>query len=505
MRSFAAIVSGKMILTLGSLGLVPLYLSYWSTPLYGEWLTLSAGVAVLSMLDFGMNMGAINRLTQAYARQDVDDYRSVQRAGLAFYLTVASVGSVAVGAAVAFLPIRDWLGLVHMTTNEAAATAWLLACYLLWAMPSGFIVATYRSTGNLARSQWIANTQHFAIIAATAGSLVVGAGPITVASLQVVILVVSAALVAGHLRRSDSLLTPTLSGRRPGMIAALLKPSLLFALVLVANATTLQGSVLIVSASLGGVAVAMFVTVRTLANVIRQIINTIATAFWPEVTRLEAQRQLPTLRSAHTVLVVVTSAVSTSFAAALWWEGAEVVSIWTRGALTADMMTLRLLLALLVLQSPWLVGYAFAAAANRHTQVSIACLVSSLIGLALSATLVGRFGTSGVVLALIVADLVACCHFVVRDACRLVGEPYAPFARRLWPNLLLMAGMAWLAGWLAHAMVGGPWPFRWLIVGASTSLAAAATAWMAWLSEGGRDLLASRIRPLTVLVEKAKA
>src|SRR5438046_2116585 len=85
-RSLLAIVSGKLVVTAGTLLLLPLYLAHWSSTRYGEWLTLSAAVAYLSLLDFGMNMGAVNRLTQAYARRDSDDYRSVQRAAMAFYL-----------------------------------------------------------------------------------------------------------------------------------------------------------------------------------------------------------------------------------------------------------------------------------------------------------------------------------------------------------------------------------------------------------------------------------
>jgi O-antigen/teichoic acid export membrane protein len=184
-------------------------------------------------------------------------------------------------------------------------------------------------------------------------------------------------------------------------------------------------------------------------------------AVWPEVTRLDAQQRSGVLRSAHALVVVVTSVVCIAFAAALWWEGAGVVAVWTRGRISADVATLRLLLVFLVLQSPWLVGFGFLAAANRHARASTACFISSAIGVVAAALLVPRFGTAGVVAGLIAGDLLACCHFVLRESCQLVGEPYGPFARRLWACLVVVSLGAVLAGWVAHVTIGGPSVVHW--------------------------------------------
>src|SRR5205814_5460177 len=122
------------------------------------WLTLSATVAYLSLFDL-MHMGAVNRLTQAYARGDGGDYRSVQRAAIAFYLSAAALGTLVITAVVLLVPLREVLSLTELSTGEVGATTWLLGCLILWAMPAGLLVATYRSTGNLAASQWVGNAQ----------------------------------------------------------------------------------------------------------------------------------------------------------------------------------------------------------------------------------------------------------------------------------------------------------------------------------------------------------
>jgi O-antigen/teichoic acid export membrane protein len=504
-RSVAALACGKVVLSLGSLLLVPLYLSQWSATRYGEWLSVFAAVAYLATLDLGMNMGAINRLTQAHAVAHAEDYRSVQRAGLAFYVAMAGAGTLALTVIVLTAPLGRWLALSSLSSEEVSASAWLLGCLMLWSLPSGFIVGAYRSTGAMATSQWIGTAQHAITLGAIAVALLLGAGPVIVAALHLIVLVVLTVAVVMRLRSRHPALAPTLGTWRRGTLPALLRSSALFVLVLAASALTLQGSVLIVSIGLSGVAVALFVTTRTLANVIRQVVNTLVIAMWPEVTRLEARGEQRALRTAHAVLVVVTSAACIAFAAALWWEGAEVVSVWTRGMLSADVPTLRLFLVLLVLQSPWLVGFGFGAASNRHGSMALACLVGSVLGLVLAVLLMPRWGTAGVVAGLVLGDALACSHFVVREACRLVGEPYGSFARRLWPNLVLTSLVALGAAWVAHVVVGGPSLVRWSVVGGAASVGALGAAWVCWLTADERQLVTTRVRPVRLALGGVKA
>src|ERR1051325_2162324 len=57
--------------------LVPIFLIAWGNQTYGEWLTLSAAVAYLWMLDFGVQTYVVNRLKQCYLRGAVDEYKRI--------------------------------------------------------------------------------------------------------------------------------------------------------------------------------------------------------------------------------------------------------------------------------------------------------------------------------------------------------------------------------------------------------------------------------------------
>src|SRR5438132_7041137 len=95
----------------GSLVLVPLFLRYWSASLYGEYLAMFAVVSYLTSLNIGVQSAAVNRLTQAYATGDFDEYRSVQHTALAFYVTLAAAATVLIAALAWLLPIPQWIGL----------------------------------------------------------------------------------------------------------------------------------------------------------------------------------------------------------------------------------------------------------------------------------------------------------------------------------------------------------------------------------------------------------
>src|SRR6266404_3843111 len=159
---------------LGSLVLVPLFLRYWSAISYGEYLALFAAVGYLGSLDIGMQWAAVNRLTQAYARNDLDEYRIVQHSSLFFYVVLSASVTLLVASLVWLFPIPHWIGLRVTKPTTAALVIILLASYVMWSMPMRLLSATYQTMGNLARSQWLANAQQLLIVLLSALALMLG-------------------------------------------------------------------------------------------------------------------------------------------------------------------------------------------------------------------------------------------------------------------------------------------------------------------------------------------
>jgi len=472
-KAAAATFSAQGITILSNLLLVPIFLRYWSPLVYGEWLALSSLATQLSMVDMGVSIFGVNKLTQTYARGDMREYRLYQSTFLAFYFIVASVGTLLTATMAWTLPLGDWLGLQATPAREWSWVIILLGVQVLWSIPQQFVVSIYRTTGNLAKTQWVMNTQRLLTLALAMLALVLGMGMVHLTIVQLIPGVVIVAWALQDIRRHLPELFPSLSGASFAIFRRMVKPSLLFAVTTLTTPLVFQGSTILVSVALGGVAVAMFATTRTLVNLVRQLIAAINYATWPELTMMEAQDQTKHLARMLCSTVILSIAISAALTAALWFEGDEILRMWTHGRLEPDLVLLHVFLIQTALIVVIQTAGAPATASNRHRNNAIAVLVASVLGIILAALLIKPLGLVGVPLGLLAGEAVAMYHFVVADACRISGIPYGPFARRLWLGVVVI-GLATLGmGWLAHHYLSAMhYLVRWATVGLATSVTA---------------------------------
>lgn len=487
-KAFLALLSGQVLMVLVQLLLVPLFLRFWSPVVYGEWLALSSLVNYLSTFNFGMDMAVVNRMTQAYGKGDIESFKKAQHTGMAFYLIVAVGGSVILVIVLLLLPFPLWLGLKEIGLVEAAWVAGLLGMQVLWAFPLGLVIDTYRTTGDLATSQWIRNGRQLLASSLVATALLLGAGVRFVASMQVLSLAITATWVLWDLRRRFPKLMPGVSRAELSEGKDLFRPSLNFFLITMAVALSEQGSVLVISSTLGGAAVAVFVTSRTLVNLIRQFLGILNSALWPELTMTEARDEYGQLRLMHRFLTGASTSIVIGYAALLGVYGTDIIHGWTGGRLVPDKTLLMLLLLRGILQSAWMSSGVIAAATNRHGTLAKAYFISSATGLSVAILLIGQFGVSAIPIALMVGEGLACYHFVIRDACRIVRISYFRFAPRLWATLVAMAAAAGLVAWGISVAGILPPPIQWVVAGFFGLGTAFAISWWLWLDSAERAL-----------------
>ena len=472
-KGAVALLSSQGITVLSNLLLVPLFLRYWSPLVYGEWIALSSLAAYLSTVDMGVSIFGVNKLTQAYARGDMREYRLYQSTFLVFYLIVASMGTLLVATVVWALPLGDWLGLQTTPARESSWVIIMLGVQVLWSVPLRFVVSIYRTTGNLAKTQWIMNAQRVLTLFLVMLGLVLGMGMVKIAILQLLPIVVMAAWTLQHVRRHLTDIFPTLTGASFAIFQRAIRPSLLFAVFVLTTPMVFQGTVILVSVVLGGVAVAVFTTTRTLVNLVRQMIATVSYAIWPELTMLEARGETSHLARILRLTVILATVISIAFATVLWFEGGEIIRVWTRGRLEPNLILLRVFLVQTTLIIIIQTAGAPAVASNRHRINAVAVLVGSILGLVFAAFLIKPLGLVGVPLGLLAGEAIAVYHFVVADACRITGIPHGPFARYLWLGVLVIGLGTLGAGWLAHHyLLGVHYLVRWAAVGLTTSVTA---------------------------------
>jgi O-antigen/teichoic acid export membrane protein len=491
-----AIFFAHLIARLGALFLVPLYLKYWSPSLYGEYLALSAAVSYFASLDIGMQQAAINRMTKAFAKGDFEDYRSVQHTALAFYLALAVGGTCLAAVFFQAAPISHWIGLRLTAPTTARSVLGLLAAYFVWSMPMRLIGAAYQTMGNLARSQWIANAQQILVVLLCAAALVFGGGMLATAAVQLSTVPLVVGFVLFGVWRSSPAYFPGIGFARLSILKELAHPSLLFALLLVGNLIAFQGSTLLISATIGSIAVVVLSVSKAIIDVIRQALYSITLALCPEFARMEALGQREELRRAHRLILAATGAITLALAADVWYEGPQIITLWTHGRVEPDVTLLRLFLVLLVLQTPWAASSTVATATNRHQVQAVGYFVAAIAGIGASAALVPYLGTWAVPVGLTLGESLGCYHFVIKASCRMIGEPYAAFAMRFWLGFAVVTAAVLAIAGLVHYTLNGLTVVRWLVMGFLTFSVAATCAWRVWLTPDDRAVVLPKLRPV---------
>ncbi|HJS97721.1 MAG TPA: hypothetical protein VJ756_01430, partial [Terriglobales bacterium] len=443
-------------------------------------------VTYFSCLHLGVQTWAVNRLTQAHARGDMEDYRRVRDTAFGFYFCLALVGSTVLAAFAWWAPVGSWFHLSATSRYGIFVVLLLLGGQFLWTMPASLLWWVYGTTGDLARTQWVMNVSKVLTMAVTGGALLLWPRLVVVAAAQAAGFLAIVGLVWWDVHRRFPELVPGFRHAKISLLRPILSESIFFAIINWAVALTLHGANLVVAGMLGTAALALFVTTRTLANSVRQMVGLIVHSSSTNLTRLEALEDKQRLRLAFRLVLFVTVAGCVAVSASLWFEGASVFRAWTRGRLAADIWLLRLFLLWLVLQSPWMAASAIPVYTNKHKGLAMSYMISSIGGLLLGAVLVPRLGLKALPIAFIVAEALACYHFVVRNACRIIGEPYLPFAAKLWSGMVGVGACAFGATWAVHAAPDlGTLP-RWVCSGAASLAAVALSAWLVWFREQER-------------------
>jgi O-antigen/teichoic acid export membrane protein len=401
---------------LARLLLVPLYLKAWSVGTYGEWLALQSLVYYLANLDFGMSRAAVNAATMAYARGDWDEFKRVQGTAWAFALAVTGIATALIVVPSMVFPVERWLGLREIGSLEARSVAACFAFSLVVTLAGKQLASVYIAIGEFATYQWLYNASAIASSVATALMLFLGARPGTIAAVIVAITLAYIGACGLLLRRRDVRLFPHIASAEWATARRLAAPTFYFFLSLVATTLTLQGPVVLISHVLGGSAVALFVTARTLSNVPRQVSGLLRYPLQPELSALAASNSGARLARVFRTMLSVESLIGASFFAVVWACGPQLVKVWTGGGIVAPPALLRTIAAASVLEGFLLALACVSVVTNRFGWVVLAQLSVAVGCLVAAAPFLATAGVSALPVASLIFLVAILLPVAVREA-----------------------------------------------------------------------------------------
>lgn len=404
---------GQVIRMASRVLLVPLFLTAWGVQVYGEWLLLTSAAAYLALTDLGGQLYIVNRLTQAHALKDLPLFRKILHTGLALFLILPTAVFLGFLGVMFLVPLGPLLKITVTSSQVVFLVLAVLAFQFVFALPSGILVGVYRAVGLLPRGVMLTNVMQLLTIILIALWLWLGGGLVAIACLQILPYVGAALFACWDLsRRFPEFELFSLREADLSLGRSFIRPSLHFFGIQMAQAFSIQGTILVVGAVLGSAQVVVFATMRTIVNLIRTTFDQVSHAAWPELTRLDSQQAEEKFFWLFRAIFRATMIAVVIFMAIFHFWGESIYYFWLRKTVTYQPQVMDLFLIYLGEFMVWLTCTHPLMATNRHRTLSKMLLVSSVLSLGL-AYLGGRhLGLRGVVLGMIAGDLMLPCWFV---------------------------------------------------------------------------------------------
>ena len=402
LRSLGADSLGQ-VLNIGiRLMLIPLFLSTWGAEAYGEWLILTAVAAWFALGDLGGQLYFVNRLTAEWAAGRIDVFQRVLSTGLLLFIMSSGLLFGVALLAVSWLPIVSWLELKAVDHDLVKAILLLMALRFSVSLPVGLFLGIYRAIGVQATSVMYGNLILMIQFVASALALLAGGGMLLLASLEVVpILVVSIVVIWDlHRRLPKEVRLFALASADRSILRSAISPSLHFLGLQLSMAIVIQGSVIVVAKTLGPVEVAIFSSMRIVANAMSRFMGVLAHAAWPEITRLASLGQDEKLAKLFRVVLHLALFAGLCYLVLIVNFGEKLYNWWLNNSLPYDSWVMYLLSCQAVMTVLWTWGGNLLMATNRHEEYARWQFPVNLFALFLSYWGAVEFGLLGAVVGL---------------------------------------------------------------------------------------------------------
>jgi O-antigen/teichoic acid export membrane protein len=360
--------------------MVPLFLTFWSIELYGEWLVLTALPSYISLSNMGLMNVAQNNMTISMA---VGDVKAAKR-----HLDNVWGAQLAISILLFILVLLivlcvDFTKLFNLSLISSYEANWVFLIFSLFAMLSlqmGIFGAIYRAVGKNARGVLVLNTNRLLSIVAMALALYAGVKSIigiavimcTVFFLGAIFLFIDTAKHAPDLR-------PGIRYFDIGDIKKVIPDGMAFMAFPFGRAITNQGMLLLVNALMNSSFVVLLATLRTLVNTAFQLSNTISLSTWPVFSEAHGKGDYEGIRRLLTFSSALGFWTGISVAIILWIIGPQLLEWWTRGEVIVGRGLLSIFIIAIVFNATWYSASTIFSANNTHQRLAIIFLVTSCI------------------------------------------------------------------------------------------------------------------------------
>ena len=427
-RGLVAQVYNKAVVLVVQLGAVPLFLTTWGVELYGAWLILTAISSYISLSDLGFSQATASDMTMKVARgareEALDSFQStwVLLVVLSFFFAIAF-------AVFVFLaPVTSWFGISVIDPESVVWILMLVGLQALTDMFSGLFYAGLQSVGQYGLALFVTSTLLLVRYGLLALLVLLGEGPVAAALAVAALSFVQLAVMRQTLKRAAPWLHVGFSSCRTATMRRLFGPATSFLIYSAgANILVIQGSRILVGATLGPSVVAVFVAIATMARAIGHLTSMVSHTVRPELSISFGAGNRDLSRTLHHHACQISLWMAVIALVALGSAGHWILETWTAGRVAMDAGLFYALLAAMLLSAFWNTSAMALLATNRHQGMALILLPTTLCGLALGGALLQPMGLTGMGIGLIFIEFIMIL-LVLRMSLSLVGGTYGHFA-----------------------------------------------------------------------------
>ena len=415
---------GKLSSTVIQFVQIPVFLHFWSVPLYGEWMIVNSIPAYLSFSNVGFGSVAGNEMTMLVAREDRAAALRVFQSCWWLIAIICTATIVLLSGTLYYLPASR---LLRLTTLGEADTKWIifyLGVSVLLGQLEQLLQSAYRAIGRYPYGTFLKNMFSLFAFGCMIAAVTLGAGAritaLVFASVNVAITLFFCILV----RRDIPWIEYGWQHASIAEIRKLARPAFAYMGFPLGNALSLQGSLLAVGYALGPTEVVIFSTARTVSRVALQMVQMVNTTFEPEMSIAfgagnYALTRTLLRRACQLALLVALVLVIVMLSFGPWF-----LVHWTGGHVPPSRPLLSILLVVVVLYALWSTSGTLMTSTNQHQRLATYYILGTSVACVLCYVLARAYGLYGAAASLLISEIVM--NLYVVPACLRIAHDTLP-------------------------------------------------------------------------------
>ncbi len=409
---------------------VPVFLTFWSKPLYGDWLIVSAIPSYLSFSNIGFGSVAGNEMTMLMGRKDeAGALRVFQSCWWLIVLICAAVMLVFAGLLYA-LPVARWLNLSVMTETDAKWVIFYLGAAVLFGQLEQLLGAAYTCVGRYPYGTFLKSILVLISFVATLVPVLLGRGVRSTAATFSLVNALGTVVLCFTVRHDVPWIRYGWHHARFSEIRRLSGPAIAFMGFPIGNALNLQGTILAVGHVLGSTDVVIFGTARTVSRIALQMVQMVNSTFWPELSSSFGAGNLPLVRALHRRSCQLALGIALVLVPFMMTVGPWFLTHWTRHNVPPSPRLLFLLLCSVLLYSLWSTSSTLLTAINQHRRLATNYILATGVTIIATVLLAKRYGLLGAAGSLILSEALMDLY-VLPTSLRIAHDTWPGFLRAM--------------------------------------------------------------------------